>query len=162
MLHRTPAVRHPSIRRRAGVAREMVLAAALVGTMGVVTVWGALGAGCGRESAAPASATSTSTTAPDPAAVKRGEESYMSTCLACHGPGGTGVPNLGKDLVHSEFVADLTDDELVDFIKIGREATDPLNTTGIAMLPKGGNPALTDAQIRDIVAYLRSIHVDQP
>jgi disulfide bond formation protein DsbB len=35
--------------------------------------------------------------------------------------------------------------------------SDPLNTTGIAMPPKGGNPALTDGQIVDIVAYLRSI-----
>lgn len=85
----------------------------------------------------------------------------MTTCVACHGPTGEGIPNLGKDLVHSEFVTGLSDAELVDFIKKGREATHPLNTTGIAMLPKGGNPALTDDQIRDIVAYMRSIHVDE-
>jgi disulfide bond formation protein DsbB len=67
------------------------------------------------------------------------------------------VPGLGKDLTTSEFITGLSDDELLDFIKRGRDMSDPLNTTGIAMPPKGGNPALTDGQIVDIIAYLRSI-----
>ena len=71
------------------------------------------------------------------------------------------MAGLGKDLTTSEFVQEQSDDELVTFIKTGRPSSDPLNTTGIDMPPKGGNPALTDDDIYNIVAYLRSIHVQQ-
>jgi disulfide bond formation protein DsbB len=97
------------------------------------------------------------TLALDPQAVARGKKAYIS-CMACHGKDGTGVKNMGKDLVHSTFVASLNDAALVDFIKKGRGPTDPANTTKIAMPPKGGNPALKDAQIEDIVAYIRSLN----
>jgi disulfide bond formation protein DsbB len=102
----------------------------------------------------PAPTKSAIASAGDP--IARGKKAYMS-CLACHGKDGTGVKNMGKDLVNSPFVAGLSDDALVDFIKKGRGPTDPGNTTKIAMPPKGGNPALKDEQIRDIVAYLRSL-----
>ncbi len=90
----------------------------------------------------------------DPA---KGEELYMSTCASCHGPDARGLPNLGKNLRSSEFVKGLSDEELLDFIKKGRPASDPANTTGVDMPPKGGNPALTDEDIMHIIAYIRSI-----
>jgi mono/diheme cytochrome c family protein len=65
---------------------------------------------------------------------------------------------LGKDLTTSTFVAEKTDAELIEFIKVGRGPEDPLNTTGVAMPPRGGNPALKDQEIADIVAFVRSIH----
>lgn len=92
----------------------------------------------------------------DPAVVEQGESLYIQ-CAACHGPDARGIPNLGKDLVASEFVAGLTDEELLSFIRTGRPIWDPMNTTGIDMPPKGGNPALTDDDIRAIIAYLRTI-----
>jgi disulfide bond formation protein DsbB len=46
---------------------------------------------------------------------------------------------------------------MLAFILIGRDANDPENTTGVAMLPKGGNPALTNDDILDIIAYVRTI-----
>ncbi len=85
-----------------------------------------------------------------------GKELFVS-CVACHGPTGEGVPNLGKDMTSSEFIAGKTDDELVEFIKVGRSVSDPLNTTNVDMPPKGGNPALSDDDLYDIVAYIRSI-----
>ncbi|MEO8084045.1 MAG: cytochrome c, partial [Ardenticatenales bacterium] len=78
-------------------------------------------------------------------------------CAACHGPDGKGVPSLGKNLVTSTFAKDMTDAELVAFLKVGRDTSDPLNTTGVAMPPKGGNPALTDGDLMDIVAYVRQL-----
>src|SRR5690606_18316969 len=81
----------------------------------------------------------------------------FALCAACHGPEGYGIPNLGKDLVNSEFVHSLTDEDLLTFIKTGRPLWDPLNTTGIDMPPKGGNPALTDEDIMALIAYLRSL-----
>lgn len=87
-----------------------------------------------------------------------GQAKFTQTCSACHGPTGEGIPNLGKNLVTSEFVAGQTDEQLLAFIKVGRPTSDPLNTTGIDMPPKGGNPALTDDEILAIIAYLRGLH----
>ncbi|MEZ4869966.1 MAG: cytochrome c [Caldilineaceae bacterium] len=89
---------------------------------------------------------------------EKGKQLFMTTCSACHGPTGEGVQGLGKDMTHSEFIAGLSDEELLAFIKKGRPIGDPLNTTGVDMPPKGGNPALTDEQLIDIIAFIRSIH----
>lgn len=86
-----------------------------------------------------------------------GKTHYDSVCIACHGADATGMPNLGKDLTTSEFTQNLTDAELVEFIKMGRSVGDPENTTGVDMPPKGGNPALSDQDLYDIVAYLRTL-----
>ena len=58
----------------------------------------------------------------------------------------------------SEFIAGKTDADLITFIKTGRDPSDSLNTTGVAMPPKGGNPALSDDDLNDIVAFIRTIH----
>lgn len=92
----------------------------------------------------------------DPALVEQGESLFVQ-CVACHGPDARGLPNLGKNLVESEFVASQTDDALVQFIITGRPIWDPLNTTGIDMPGKGGNPAMTTEDIQAIVAYIRSL-----
>jgi len=89
----------------------------------------------------------------DPA---KGKENF-ATCAGCHGPEGKGIEGLGKDMTSSEFIAGQTDEELLAFIKTGRPASDALNTTGVDMPGKGGNPALADAQILDIIAYIRSL-----
>jgi disulfide bond formation protein DsbB len=91
----------------------------------------------------------------DPAA---GQKLFTSTCSACHGPAGEGLPGLGKDMTTSEFIAGKSDEELVAFIKVGRDPSDPLNTTGVAMPPKGGNPALSDEDLYHLIAYIRTIH----
>ena len=85
-----------------------------------------------------------------------GQSKYEGTCIACHGIDLKGMPGLGKDLTTSEFVKSKSNTEMVEFIKTGRPASDPLNTTKVDMPPKGGNPALTDEDILNIVAYVRS------
>ncbi len=67
------------------------------------------------------------------------------------------MPNLGKNLITSQFFGSKTDAELIDYVKVGRPISDPLNTTGVPMPPKGGNPALTDQEIADIIAYIHTI-----
>ena len=86
-----------------------------------------------------------------------GEELFVSTCFACHGEGGVGIEGLGKDMTTSEFIKGLSDAELLAFIKTGRSISDPANTTGVDMPLKGGNPALTDDDIKDIIAYIRTL-----
>ncbi len=95
--------------------------------------------------------TTSAAVAPDGAAL------FSVTCPACHGPQGKGVPGLGKDMTNSEFIDGLSDPELVEFIKLGRAADDPLNTSGIAMPPKGLNVALSDDDLMAIVKFIRSL-----
>jgi len=85
-----------------------------------------------------------------------GKTAYESTCIACHGADLKGMTGLGKDLTTSEFVKSQTDEQMVAFILVGRPASDPANTQGVDMPPKGGNPALTDDDLLNIVAYIRS------
>ncbi|MBK8024940.1 MAG: c-type cytochrome [Chloroflexi bacterium] len=92
----------------------------------------------------------------DPVLVAEGQAQF-ALCAACHGPDARGIPNLGKDLVDSEFVAAQTDEALVQFIITGRPIWDPLNTTGIDMPGRGGNPAMTVEQIEAVIAYIRTL-----
>jgi disulfide bond formation protein DsbB len=87
-----------------------------------------------------------------------GKAQFDMVCIACHGSGGVGVEGLGKPFTTSEFLLTVSDEELLTFIKTGRPISDPANTTGVDMPPKGGNPALTDEQLMDIIAYIRTLH----
>ena len=91
--------------------------------------------------------------------VSLGQTAYLRYCAVCHGPDAQGRAGLGKNLVTSSFVAEQDDASLVQFIREGRPADDPLNTTGIAMLPYGGQPTLSDADLTNLVAYMRSINL---
>ncbi|MFQ5943914.1 MAG: c-type cytochrome [Anaerolineales bacterium] len=89
--------------------------------------------------------------------IAEGDTLFQQTCFACHGSDGKGLPNLGKDLTTSEFVKSSTDAELLAYVLEGRTADDPLNTTGVAMPPKGGFDFLTNDDINSIIAFMRSI-----
>lgn len=86
-----------------------------------------------------------------------GKELFTGTCMACHGEGGVGIEGLGKNMTTSEFIKGLSDSELLAFVKTGRSISDPANTTGVDMPLKGGNPTLTDDDIMDIIAYIRTL-----
>jgi mono/diheme cytochrome c family protein len=89
--------------------------------------------------------------------IAAGEKVFMTTCATCHGRDAMGLPRLGKGLHHNEFTRGKTDAELVTFILEGRRANHPLNTTGVDMPPKGGNPALKQEDIENVVAYVRTL-----
>jgi disulfide bond formation protein DsbB len=116
---------------------------------------GALAVGCGREGLG---------TEPETAVLEgdpvRGEALFQTTCFACHGADAKGITGQGKDLTTSVFTRGLTDAEFVEFVKQGRNISDPLNTTGVDMPPYGGNPALTEQDLFDIVAYIRTLEVN--
>jgi disulfide bond formation protein DsbB len=90
--------------------------------------------------------------------VATGKEIFSSTCSACHGPDAKGLPNLGKDLTTSDYVRDNDDETLLQLLVEGRPSGHELNTTGVDMPPKGGNPSLTEDDLRTVVAYMRSIN----
>ena len=103
---------------------------------------------CGGESAPPP---------PPTAEVELGQKIYGRICATCHGADANGMPALGKGLRSNAFIRDLSDAEVVEFLKVGRSASDPLNETGIDMPPKGGDPSLTDDELLALVAYMRTL-----
>ena len=136
------------------IARNVILAFIILSAMGILLA-------CGGEkepTPVPAVEEQASADTPVPAGdAEKGQVVYTGTCSACHGPEGKGVEGLGKDMTTSEFIAGLSDAELLDFLHKGRDPGDPLNTTGVLMPPKGGNPALSDEQLLDVIAFMRSI-----
>ncbi len=136
---------------------------ALVVVLGVIVssvshVGGASPEG-GAAHSTPSAVAGGSTLSGDP---ERGKEKFQGTCASCHGADAKGLPGLGKDLTTSAFVQQQTDAQLLEFIKRGRPATDPANTTGVDMPPRGGNPALTDQDLMDIIAFIRTFNPHQP
>ncbi len=89
--------------------------------------------------------------------IASGARIYSMSCIACHGASGKGMPGNGKPLAGSAMLDTMDDEELLQFIMRGRDSGDPANTTGIIMPPKGGNPALSEDDILDIISYLRSL-----
>jgi mono/diheme cytochrome c family protein len=92
-----------------------------------------------------------------PAPDQHGRELYQRTCSACHGIDAAGMPHLGKSLLGNELVASHGREELVAFLRVGRRAWDPLNSTGVDMPPRGGNPALTDEDLGAIADFLKTL-----
>lgn len=86
-----------------------------------------------------------------------GRDLFVAMCSSCHGPNGEGMEGLGKPFVTSEFIKTSTDKEIVTMVKMGRPIWDAANTTGIDMPPKGGNPAMSDDDLNEIITYIRSI-----
>lgn len=81
-----------------------------------------------------------------------GRNLFHTVCAACHANDGTGVRGIGRNLVRSNFVASISDDELFAFIVDGRPAAKPL-----PMPARGGRPDLTDDDLRAITAYMRGL-----
>jgi mono/diheme cytochrome c family protein len=78
-----------------------------------------------------------------------GSAIYHQTCINCHGEDGKGVRRGVPDFTTG--VMAYSTESLLAHIKNGfRGPGRPL-----AMPPKGGNPTLTDDDIRNVLAYLR-------
>ncbi len=93
---------------------------------------------------------------------ERGRQIFMSSCAACHGPGGEGMDRIGLPLRGSEFVAGSTQEGLIAFLKVGREANDPQSRMNALMPPRGGNPFMTDQEVALVAAYVRSLNGEAP
>jgi mono/diheme cytochrome c family protein len=140
---------------------------------GFAVVWFAAGSfGCGKSDGggdrpAPhmpvkvASAEATAeTVAPDPPDAEVGQQVFIATCATCHGFQAQGLPHQGAPLRTSTFIASHDDRALIEFIKQGRPAKDPGNASGVAMPPRGNNPAISDARLADVVAFLRQVQAE--
>jgi len=126
-------------------------------TVVVMLSLGLVAAACSSDSEEGGGTTTTASSSGGGKSGGSGEDMYASSCSSCHGADAKGLPKLGKDLTTSAFLKGMSDDEAVAFVKVGRTASDPENTTGVAMPPKGGNPSLSDKDIAAIVTYLRTL-----
>ena len=82
---------------------------------------------------------------------RSGQEIYAQTCVACHGADGKGalpgVPNFSR----ADGPLGKSDEILHQNILLGYQSPG----SPMAMPPKGGNPALTGADIASVLRYLR-------
>lgn len=92
--------------------------------------------------------------------VSQGWDVFRGTCMSCHTLAAAGATThaIGKNLVDNPFIKSSSDEQLRAFLKVGRAADDPVNTTGIAMPAKGGNTSLTDDDLHNVVAFLRELN----
>lgn len=83
--------------------------------------------------------------------VAAGKAVYSQTCIACHGANGKGMIPGVRDLTDADGALAKSDEELI------RNITEGFQTPGspMAMPAKGGNPTLTEEDIRTVVKYLR-------
>ncbi len=89
--------------------------------------------------------------------LQHGQKIYNVSCATCHGAGGKGMPHQGAPIDHrSAFVAGSTDLQLIQMIKIGRGIDDPRSVLKLPMPAKGGYNNLTDTDLHDVVAYIRT------
>lgn len=72
-----------------------------------------------------------------------GKKIYEGTCVACHGTGAAGAPKFGDKAAWAPRIATGMD-TLLSVALHGKGA----------MPPKGGNPALSEAEIRATIEYM--------
>jgi cytochrome c5 len=89
--------------------------------------------------------------------IDAGKTNFMMVCSACHGKDALGLPNLGKQLVDNEYLKSISDAEFYELLVTGRGTEHPLNTTGVAMPPKGGNPAFSEKDLHSVMLYVRGL-----
>lgn len=89
--------------------------------------------------------------AAQPAGAASGEAVFRQTCIACHGENGRGAVPGAPDLTRSDGPLAQSDEVVI------RHVTEGFQSPGspMAMPPKGGNPALTQADLEAVLAYMR-------
>ena len=85
------------------------------------------------------------------AADATGESTYQSSCVACHGADGVGVLPGVPDLTATDGPLALADEVLVKRIGDGFQSPG----SPMAMPARGGNPSLSDEDLKAVVDYMR-------
>jgi cytochrome c5 len=81
-----------------------------------------------------------------------GEAVYSQTCIACHGTNGKGAIPGVADFTDKDGSLSKADAVLIKNIIEGFQSPGSF----MAMPPNGGNPGLTENDVKAVVAYLRT------
>lgn len=82
----------------------------------------------------------------------RGREVYQGTCIACHGSDGAGVLPGVPDFTNRSGPLGKSDAVLIDHIANGFQSPG----SPMAMPAKGGDPTLTEQDVRAVLQYLKN------
>ena len=82
-----------------------------------------------------------------PPASRNGQQVYQATCVACHDAGMAGAPKLGDKGQWAKHI-------VKGLGTLYASALNGVQGSAGAMPPKGGNPALSDAEVRAAVDYM--------
>ncbi len=98
-----------------------------------------------------------------PTKASPGEALYEKSCLACHQPGGKGLPGIYPPLIANPRIAG-DKDRLIKIVLHG--LTGPLEVHGVSYgselsaLPMPALAGLTDGEIADVLSHIRSKYAD--
>ena len=81
----------------------------------------------------------------------RGEKLYMQNCMVCHADDGSGAMPGVYDLTENKAWSAINERLLLDKLKKGIQR----DGASISMPAKGGNPDLTDKELKEIINYMR-------
>ncbi len=81
-----------------------------------------------------------------------GKAIYSQTCIACHAAGGTGAFPGVPDFTKASGVLGKSDSVLLKHVAEGFQS----QGSPMAMPPKGGNPVLTQDDVKAVLGYIRS------
>lgn len=79
-----------------------------------------------------------------------GKQVYSSLCFSCHGTGLPGIPQLGDKSAWADRIAKGID------VLYTNALNGYIGSSGIPMPAKGGNPALSDEEVKAAVDYMVS------
>ena len=84
-------------------------------------------------------------------AAARGEKLYLQNCMVCHADDGTGAMPGVLDLEENRAWSTIDEIKLLTRLKQGIQKSG----ASISMPAKGGNPDLTDKELKEIINYMR-------
>jgi len=83
--------------------------------------------------------------------ITSGKQIFQQTCIACHGADGEGAMPGVPDLTDKKGALAKSDGELLKNMMQGYQSPG----SPMAMPPKGGNPALTEQDMNQVLNYMR-------
>lgn len=83
--------------------------------------------------------------------LQNGAAVYRQTCIACHGANGKGAIPGAPNFTKQGGVLSQPDEVLEERVEHGFHS----QGSPMAMPAKGGNPSLTETDIRDVILYMR-------